>query len=212
MQMKVIDRKSSLYDSYFQFLTRFIDHCNQLKIEFAQCVTKDEPSNAVNESDEDGLSPLPVFKEPKCAFKQTLDAGVIKYVMQCNQIQKITDKLKERQTSVKKGTAHNNSRINQPKNNGPVKGGPTEALAVFDHPYKTTISSGPLTAEVKDLSQFSIEFDQWGSLTGFKLQLNKEGTELADPLSAEANVNNRWSWNAASSIRKGFLNKILMIK
>ena len=66
----------------------------------------------------------------------------------------------------------------------------------------------PLTAEEKDLSQFSIEYDKSGNLVGLKFQLNEEGTALADPDSEEAGIDWRWSWNAVASPKKGFLNKL----
>lgn len=68
----------------------------------------------------------------------------------------------------------------------------------------------PLNAEDKDPSQFSLEYDRWGNLIGLNLQLNKEGTGLADPDSEESGINSRWSWNAAGSATKGFLNKLLI--
>jgi hypothetical protein len=68
----------------------------------------------------------------------------------------------------------------------------------------------PLTAENKDLSQFSIEYDKWGNLVGLNLQLNEEGTSLADPDSAESGIDSRWSWNAIASPKKGFLNKLII--
>ena len=68
----------------------------------------------------------------------------------------------------------------------------------------------PLTPEVKDVSQFSIEYDRWGNLVGLNFQLNQEGTALADPDSVESGIDSRWSWNAIASPKKGFLNKLLI--
>ena len=68
----------------------------------------------------------------------------------------------------------------------------------------------PLNAEDKDPSQFSIEYDRWGNLVGLNLQLNEEGTALADTDSKETEMDSRWSWNAIASPQKGFLNKLLI--
>ena len=68
----------------------------------------------------------------------------------------------------------------------------------------------PLTAEDRDLSQFSIEYNKSGNLAGLNIQLNKEGTALADPDSAESRIDSRWSWNALASAKKGFLNKLII--
>lgn len=47
-------------------------------------------------------------------------------------------------------------------------------------------------------------------MIGMKFQLNKEGTGLADPDSVESGIDSRWSWNAAGSATKGFLNKLVI--
>jgi len=68
----------------------------------------------------------------------------------------------------------------------------------------------PLNAEDKDPSQFYLEYEKWGNLIGFNIQLNKEGTGLADPDSVEAGIDSRWSWNAIASPKEGILNKLLI--
>ncbi|MGZ8559856.1 MAG: hypothetical protein ACXWWC_16055, partial [Chitinophagaceae bacterium] len=206
---RIIERKSSFYANYYSFLTRFNNYYNKIKIEFSKCETRFAPIYYTEEVD-DQLVSLTDFKEPKCTFSKEIDNGVTKIKMICNELLKESDKIQEKQSNVSKGAGLSGSPGIQQGNNGPVapgRGGPATHFQEINEP---DWSRGPLKAEVKDLSQYSIEFDRWGNMTGLKFQLNKEGTGLADPDSKESGVDSRWSWNAAGSANKGFLNRLLI--
>ncbi len=135
------------------------------------------------------------------------------FVLKCNTItEKTNPKLAKRKTNVNKGSGQSSSR-NQTGSRAPLfnrPNGPSELFYDLAEQENTNQNTGPLNAENKDLSQFSIEYDRWGNLIGINLQLNKDRTGLADPKSEETGVDSRWSWNAIASPEKGFLNKLLI--
>ena len=203
---KAIERNETLFNTYLDFLTGVNEYYNHVNINIAKCTTK--PEHILDEVDLVPLS-LPDFKEPKCNFKKEINNEITRIKFNCNQIDK-SGEIEERKSNVSPGTGYNGARSNKPGNTGPGKparGGPQFHLEEIN---EFVWRRGPLNAEVKDLSQFSIEFDRWGNMTGMKFQLNKEGTALADPDSKESGIDSRWSWNALASPKKGFLNKLVI--
>jgi hypothetical protein len=161
---------------------------------------------------EDNLAPL-LRSELKCEFVKAFKTPVSEFFLICrNIVYSPTQKVKPKKTNVQRGQGHS-SNSPQIRNSSPLANrmnGPSGLI--YESGYEVNVSQkkGPLTAENKDLSQCSIEYDRYGNLIGFNFQLNKEGNALADPDSKESGIDSRWSWNAIASPIKGFLNKLLI--
>ena len=157
----------------------------------------------------DVLAPLKV-KTLDCEFIKDVKTPGYKFKLKCNRIQEEIDpKLKERKPDVPKGSAQNTTRRNLTR--GPIQSphGPNILLEEIEDPEQEE-TKGPLTAEKKDISQFSLEYNKWGNLVGFNFQLSEDGSMLKDPDSIESDVDSRWSWNAIASPKKGHMNGLLM--
>lgn len=158
----------------------------------------------------DVLAPL-IARNLKCEFKKILSTPVVVYSFQCN-IMKESPKpnMKSKKDPVNRGQGQSSRRANT-KSNRPMRGGKgPSAFDMIEQLDNVNQTLAPLNAEERDFSQFSIEYDRWGNLVGLNVQLNKEGTALADPNSAETGMDSRWSWNAIASPKKGFLNKLII--
>ena len=209
----IIHRRSILYNETLDLL-----HFIQLSVRYKDlaqdaCAMKAEPDNT--NPGEDDLAPL-VVTEVKCEFIKIVSSPVTSFELKCNTIiYNPNSKIKKRKPNVPKGAAQNGKRRNQTRGRGPlnnVPGGPSSFFYEWVELEIINQISGPLNAEDKDLSQFSIEYDKWGNLVGLNIQLNKDGTALADPDSQDTGMDSRWSWNAAGLPVKGFLNKLLIRK
>jgi tetratricopeptide (TPR) repeat protein len=166
--------------------------------------TPDPPQGATN------LSHFKV-ETLKCEYvKKVITPVRYEFVLQCNTItEKIDPKLEKRKPDIGKGSLHISNRVNQSPEPLQPPRGPYISLPFMDD-QQNHYQQGPLTAEKKDPSQFSLEYDKWGNLVGFNFQLNEDGTALKDPDSIESSLDSRWSWNAIASSKKGFLNKLLI--
>jgi tetratricopeptide (TPR) repeat protein len=153
-------------------------------------------------------------KPVKCEFIKNINTPVVSYCLQCNTIKencKGNQNLKKKKNNIRKGQGHSSNRRSQTR--GPLSRSPRGPSSFFydgEETIKVNDLKEPLTAEVKDPSQFSIEYDIWGNLVGLNFQLNDDGTALKDPDSIESAVDSRWSWNAIASPKKGVLNKLLI--
>ena len=158
----------------------------------------------------DELAPL-ISRNVKCDFKKDISLPIVIYSLECNVIKERAKKnLKKKNDPVPKGNGQSSSRRSQTKAPLGSPRGPNNSFYDENEPGKFTYTPGPLAAEFKDPSQFSIEYDRWGNLIGLILQLNEDGTGLKDPESTESKIDSRWSWNAIASPKKGFLNKLLI--
>ena len=148
----------------------------------------------------------------KCEFIKNINTPVVIYSLQCNTIkEKPKRNLKKKNDRVQKGQGQNGARRFQ--TGGPLNLSPRGPYSFFydvEEAMEGNYVRGPLTAEAKDPSQFSIEYDIWGNPVGFNFQLNEDGTALKDPDSIESGVDSRWSWNAIASPKKGPLNKLVI--
>ncbi len=159
----------------------------------------------------DDLAPL-IPMSVKCEFSKTINTPIVTYFFDCSIMKDESKKnIKKKNDPVPKGQGHSSSRRSQTR--GPLRSSPRGPYS-FDDDEEATVgtnySSGPLTAEEKDPSQFSIEYDLWGNLVGLNLQLNEDHTALKDQSSAETDLDARWSWNAIASPKKGYLNKLVI--
>ena len=171
----------------------------------------------VNQGPEDAdLVPLipvnPLKYDLKCEFKQVINTVVGVYTFECNALTETPKKkMKPKKDPVNKGLGHGSKGKSGSRSGPPGVGrGPFESFNDISPFEDLSTSMSPLTAEDRDLSQFSIEYNKSGNLAGLNIQLNKEGTALADPDSAESRIDSRWSWNALASAKKGFLNKLII--
>ena len=173
----------------------------------SQCPDRQTPDP---DPGEDELIPL-IKTRVECQFRKKITPSDHYFFdLVCNTIvEKDDPRLPKRKPNNKKGSAQNSTRRSQTSGRSPLgAGGPS---SFFEEEVTESYKKlSPLNAEDKDPSQFSLEYDRWGSLIGFNLQLNKEGNTLADPDSKESGIDSRWSWNAAGSAKKGFLNKLLI--
>jgi hypothetical protein len=122
--------------------------------------------------------------------------------------EKTKGKLKPKKDPVNRGQGQSSSRGNGSR--GPLGGRGPSNFNVYNETVEGYQKLAPLNAEDRELSQFSIEYDRFGNLVGLNVQVNELGTELADPKSAETEIDSRWSWNAIASPKKGFMNKLLV--
>jgi hypothetical protein len=168
------------------------------------------PETNDNSTDEDDIAPLKV-KSLECEYvKKVITPVRYEFTLRCNTLKEKNDgNLKKRKPDTLKGSVNNANRRNSSR--GPLQSpkGPNAFLDLLDEPEES-ILKGPLTAENKDISQFSLEYNKYGNLVGFNFQLNEDGTQLKDPDSVESGVDSRWSWNAIASPKKGHMNKLLM--
>ena len=189
---------------------KFIDRQSSLK---SAC---DQTGNAADED----LTPLtetvPTFnifkKDLKCEFVKVMKTVYVMYRFECNALDEtVKGPVKSKKDPVNKGKAYS-GKGKSTSRGGPPRGGKGPFISSDDKSEFEilTTSKAPLSAEDEDLSQFSIEYDRWGNLSGLNVQLSKDGTSLADPDSAESGIDSRWSWNAIASAKKGFLNKLLI--
>lgn len=158
----------------------------------------------------DDLAPL-VKSRVDCEFrKKVKPSGYYEFELVCNTIIEKTDpKLKKRKSKNRQGSAKSATPRGPISSRLPLLSyGPSAYSNDYEEMEFIKERPAPLNAEDKDPSQFSLEYDRWGNLIGLNLQLNKEGTGLADPDSVESPIDNRWSWNASASPQKGFLNKL----
>ena len=159
--------------------------------------------------------PLVAFNDAKekvkCEFiKKVVTSDYYMFDLKCNTIwEKIDSKLPKRKSQNKIGAAKSTTPRGPISSRPPLSGGPS-AFLYDDEIEIIKERSAPLNAEDKDSSQFSFEYDRWGNFVGFNFQLNKEGTALADPKTAESGIESRWSWDAIASPKKGFLNKLVI--
>jgi tetratricopeptide (TPR) repeat protein len=145
----------------------------------------------------------------KCEFTKVLNTPVVLYKFECNVMKQTTKRnLKEKKDPVHRGQGQSSARRNGAQ--GPLGGRGPSNFTEYDEILNANQNLAPLNAEDKELSQFSIEYDRSGNLVGLNVQVNELGTELADPKSAETDIDSRWSWNAIASPKKGFMYKILV--
>lgn len=124
-------------------------------------------------------------------------------------VEETNTKLKKRYSNVDKGSVES-SKPRFQNSPGPIQV-PRGPSNIFDGiETQLTFPLVPLTAEDKDLSQFSLEYNKAGNLVALNFQLNEDGTTLKDPDSVESGVDSRWCWNARASSGKGYMNKLLM--
>jgi hypothetical protein len=155
------------------------------------------------------LIPVSPNSPLKCEFKKVVNTPVVVYNFQCNVMEEKTKgKLKPKKDPVNRGQGQGSSRGNGSR--GPLGGRGPSNFNVYDETVEGNQKLAPLNAEDRELSQFSIEYDRFGNLVGLNVQVNELGTELADPKSAETEIDSRWSWNAIASPKKGFMNKLLI--
>jgi tetratricopeptide (TPR) repeat protein len=153
-------------------------------------------------------------KELRCEYQKVFRTPV-DYVIElkCNTMTEITNsKLKKRNSNVDKASVES-SKPKLKNIPGPlmqaIKKGPNNFPGEIEETQSTN-QFAPLTAENKELSQFSFEYNKAGNLVGLNFQLNEDGTTLKDPDSIESGVDSRWCWNARASAKKGYMNKLLM--
>ena len=161
--------------------------------------------------DADDLHPLKVDLD--CEFKKVVNVPAVVYTFTCNTKKEVPKGLKKRKPNVQKGSASNSKRRSQNRNRRPAnnrRGGPSAFYYDWSELEYADQKAAPLNAEDKDPSQFTLEYDKWGNIIDIKFQLNEEGTALADPESWETELDSRWTWNAAGSVRKGYLKKVLV--
>lgn len=190
---------------------KFIDRQNSLK---SAC---DQTGNYQDDPDLTALTgSVPTFnifkRDLKCEFVKVMKSVYVMYRFECNAMNEtIKAPLKSKKDPVKKGKGYSGKGKSSSKGR-PLHGGKGPFVNYDDIPDFEVLnfSSAPLSAEDEDLSQFSIEYDSWGNLSGLNVRLNKDGTSLADPDSVESGVDSRWSWNAIASPKKGFLNKLII--
>jgi len=134
------------------------------------------------------------------------------YRFECNAMNEITKApVKSKKDPVNRGKGYSGKGKNTSRGGPPRVGkGPFMFYDGTSEFEMLNTSKAPLSAEDEDLSQFSIEYDKSGNLSGLNVQLSKDGTSLADPDSAESGIDSRWSWNAIASSKKGFLNKLII--
>jgi len=174
----------------------------------SNCKKNSDPDPEPDASD-DVLAPLKV-RTLECKYIKHVKTPGYKFKLKCNTVEEeIDSKLDKRKPDVPKGSAHNTTRNNSTR--GPIQNphGPNVFLDEIDDPEQQN-SNGPLTAEKKDISQFSLEYDKWGNLVGFNFQLSEDGSTLKDPDSVESDIDSRWSWNAVASPKKGHLHNLLL--
>jgi hypothetical protein len=148
-----------------------------------------------------------------CEFEKKVETSVYVFKFKCNIIKDDpSSRIKKKAALTQKGNGK--SSTNHGTEGGPVTRGPGVDLFNDQEFFaeNSYLSYGPLTEEKKDLSQFSIEYNRWGNLVGLDLQINKEGTALADPDSVNSGMESRWSWSAAGSLNNGPLHKLLIKK
>jgi len=177
-----------------------------------QAKLKSSCSNPQPTSDDphaDDLTPL-IATNLKCEFRKVMSTPVVVYSFQCNTMKEnLKPNAKSKKDPVNRGQGQSSKR--NANTRGPLRGG--KGLYSFDEDElskNVNQKFAPLSAEDKDLSQFSIEYDRWGNLIGLNVQLNKEGVALADPDSEDTGMDSRWSWNAIASFKKGFLHNLLI--
>ena len=158
---------------------------------------------------EDDLAPL-IRDKVECDFRKKLKIGTY-YSLElvCNTIIEKANVPKRRPKN-NQGSA---SSSRPGRTGGRASSGAPRGPSIYfpEEESRSMIKMlAPLNAEDKDPSQFYLEYDKWGNLIGFNVQLNKEGTGLADPDSVESPIDSRWSWNAIASPKKGFLNKLII--
>ena len=172
------------------------------------------PTAQVSEDDPKGeiaplVPPHPVYPL-KCEFKKVMSTPVVVYKFECNTMKETTKgKLKPKKDPVNRGQGQSSARSNSAR--APLAGGRGPSnFAEYGEGSNENQKFAPLNAEIKELSQFSIEYDKGGNLVGLNVQVNEAGTDLADPKSSETEMDSRWSWNAVASPKKGFMNKLLL--
>ena len=192
----------------------FLSRADQIVKHQARLRSACYPNELVTNDDgvTDELAAL-VPQNLKCEFKKSVNTPVVLYSLECNVIkEKPKRNMKKKKDPVPRGQGQSGARRSQTR--GPLgsstRGGANSFFYDWNEPITTNYVKGPLMAEAKDLSQYSIEYDRWGNLIGLNIQLNKEGTALADPDSAESGIDSRWSWNGIASPQKGFLNKLVI--
>ncbi len=208
-EMERTKGKSLIQNDEYRDILRFVENSSAgFKTEYTSVCRQ---RNQIPDPNADDLVPL-VKSRIECEFRKKVHpSGYYKFELVCNTIVEKTDpKLKKRKSKNRLGSA----KSAVPR--GPISSrlpllsyGPSAGLNDYEMEFIKE-KPAPLNAEDKDPSQFSLEYDRWGNLIGLNLQLNKEGTGLADPDSAESGIDSRWSWNAAGSATKGFLNKLLI--
>jgi len=139
-----------------------------------------------------------------------MSTPVVVYKFECNTMKETTKgKLKPKKDPVNRGQGQSSARSNSAR--APLAGGRGPSnFAEYGEGSNENQKFAPLNAEIKELSQFSIEYDKGGNLVGLNVQVNEAGTDLADPKSSETEMDSRWSWNAVASPKKGFMNKLLL--
>ena len=169
-----------------------------------------DPGSDKNHTDDaDDLQPLKVDLD--CEFKKVVNVPAVVYTFTCNTKKEEPKGLKKRKPDVPKGSASNSRQRSQTRNRGPLGGGNRGPSFFSYEPGELEIMnehSGPLNAEDKDPSQFSMEYDRWGNIIDIKFQLNEDGTGLADPDSKETDIYSRWSWVASGNINRGVLRQL----
>jgi tetratricopeptide (TPR) repeat protein len=192
----------------YEFALKIFDEAFRLDIEYRN-LCKPTPPPVPNPGAEN------VRRHKKddigCEFEKWVEpSGEYKFVLFCNTLtEKIDPKLSKKNPPNPKGKAKSAKKPAQRSTRPPMRG-PGGSLLFTEENKDETITRylPPLIEEDKDLSQFSIAYDRWGNLTGFDVQLNKEGNALADPDSKFSDIYSRWTWIAAGSTQKGILNKL----
>ncbi|MDX2049251.1 MAG: hypothetical protein SFU87_20875 [Chitinophagaceae bacterium] len=207
-EMERTKGKSIIQNDAYRDILRFVENASEtFQNEYvSQC----DKQKQILDPKADDLVPLGKTKV-ECEFKKKVEpSGYYKFELVCNTIVEKTDpKLKKRKSKNRQGAAKSATPRGQISSRLPLLSGPSAYLNDYEMEFIKE-KPAPLNAEDKDPSQFSLEYDRWGNLIGFNLQLNKEGTALADPDSVESGIESRWSWNAAGSATKGFLNKLVI--
>ena len=190
---------------------KFIDRQSSLK---SAC---DQTGNVAADPDLTSMTgPLPTFnifkKDLKCEFVKVMKTSYVMYRFECNAMNETTKApVKSKKDPVNRGKGYSGKGKNTSRGGPPRVGkGPFMFYDGTSEFEMLNTSKAPLSAEDEDLSQFSIEYDKSGNLSGLNVQLSKDGTSLADPDSAESGIDSRWSWNAIASSKKGFLNKLII--
>lgn len=209
-EMERTKGKSLIQNDAYRDILRFVENASAtFKHEYvSQCAQQQK----IADPNADDLVPL-VKPKVECEFRKKVEpSGYYKFELVCNTIIEKTDpKLKKRKSKNRQGAAKSATPRGPISSRLPLLSyGPSAYLNDYEEMEFIKEKPAPLNAEDKDPSQFSLEYDRWGNLIGLNLQLNKEGTGLADPDSVESPIDSRWSWNASASPQKGLLNKLLI--
>ncbi len=179
--------------------------------EFVRSSCNTDSENKTHTEDTDDLAWLK--EDLDCEFRKVVNVPAVVYTFTCNTKKEEPQGLKKRKPNVSKGSASNSKRGSQNRSSGPLgngKRGPSFFFNESGEPQIMSEHSGPLNAEDKDPSQFSMEYDKWGNIIDIKFQLNEDGTGLADPDSKETDIYSRWSWIASGNGNRGVLNRLII--